>query len=52
MRFESFEKDGSRWLCTNIYARTKIKRQKHVGKNKNNLFSTLWYRGAILLAER
>jgi hypothetical protein len=51
MRFESFESDGSRWLCKNIYARTQTIMYEHVGKKKNNLFSTLWYRGAILLAE-
>jgi hypothetical protein len=49
MRFELFESDGSRWLCKNVYARTQIMMYEHVGK-KNNLFSTLWYRGAILLA--
>jgi hypothetical protein len=50
MRFESFESDGSRWLCKNSYARTQIIMYEHVGKKKN-LFFTLWYWGAILLAE-
>jgi hypothetical protein len=49
MLFESFESDGIRWLCKNIYARTQIMMSENVGKKKNNLFSTLWYRGAILL---
>jgi hypothetical protein len=51
MHFELFESEGSRWLCNNIYARTQIIMYEHVGKKKNNLFFTLWYRGAILLAE-
>jgi hypothetical protein len=51
MHFELFESDGSRWLCKNIYARTQIIMYEHVGKKKKNLFFTLWYRGAILLAE-
>jgi hypothetical protein len=51
MRFESFESDGSRWLCKNIYARTQTIMYEHIGKKKNNLFFTLWYRGAFLLAE-
>jgi hypothetical protein len=36
MRFESFESDGSRWLCKNIYAMTQIIMYEHVGKKKNN----------------
>jgi hypothetical protein len=51
MRFESFESEGSRWLCKNIHARTQIMMYEHVGKKNNNLFFTLWYRGVILLAE-
>jgi hypothetical protein len=51
MRFELFESDGSRWICKNIYVMTKILMYEHVGKKKNNSFITLWYRGAILLAE-
>jgi hypothetical protein len=51
MGFELFESDGSRWLCKNIYARAKKIMYEHVGKIKKNLFFTLWYRGAILLAE-
>jgi hypothetical protein len=51
MRFDSFESDGSRWLCRNIYARTQIIMYENVGKKKNNLFFTLWYRELILLAE-
>jgi hypothetical protein len=51
MRFESFESDSSRWLCNNIYARTQIIMDEHVGKKKKNLFFTLWYKGVILLAE-
>jgi hypothetical protein len=52
MRFESFESDGSRWLCKNIYARTQIIIYELVGKKKKkNLFFTLWDRGVILLAE-
>jgi hypothetical protein len=51
MRFELFESVGSRWLCTNIFAWTQRIMYELVGKKKNNLFSTLWYRGAILLAE-
>jgi hypothetical protein len=51
MRFESFESDGSRWLCKNINARTQMIMYQHGGKKNNNLSSTLWYRGAILLAE-
>jgi hypothetical protein len=48
MRFES---EGSRWLCKSFYARTQIILYVHVGKKKKNLFFTLWYKGAILLAE-
>jgi hypothetical protein len=52
MRFELFENDGSRWLCKKINARTQLIMYEHVGKKKKNyLFFTLWYRGAILLAE-
>jgi hypothetical protein len=51
MRFESFESEGSRWLCKNIYAKTQIIMYGHVAKKNNNLFFTLWYSGAILLAE-
>jgi hypothetical protein len=53
MRFESFESDSSRWLCKNIYAWTQIMMYTNVGKKNNNnkVFFTLWYRGAILLAE-
>jgi hypothetical protein len=51
MHFESFESDGSRWLCKHIYARTQIIMYEHVAKKKRNLFFTLWYKGAILLAE-
>jgi hypothetical protein len=51
MRFELFEFDGSRWLCKNSYARTQVIMYEHFGKKKKNLFPTLWYRGAILLAE-
>jgi hypothetical protein len=51
MRFELITSDGSRWLCKNIYARTQIIMYEHVRKKKKNLFFTLWYRRAILLAE-
>jgi hypothetical protein len=51
MRFELFESDGSRWLCNNISARTQIIMYEHVGKKKNILFFTLWYKGAIVWAE-
>jgi hypothetical protein len=51
MSFESFESGGSRWLCKNKNAGTQIIMCEHFGKKKKNLFSTLWYRGAILLAE-
>jgi hypothetical protein len=50
MRFESFENDGSRWLCKNTPGHRLIMFER-VGKKKKNLFSTLWYKGAILLAE-
>jgi hypothetical protein len=48
---ESFESDGSRWLCKNIFARTQIILYDHVGEKRKNLFFILWYKGAILLAE-
>jgi hypothetical protein len=51
MRFESFESDGSRWLCKNINGRIQIIIYEHLGKKNNNLFFTLWYRGVISLAE-
>jgi hypothetical protein len=51
MRFESFESYGSRWLCKNIDDRTQVIMYELVGKKKSNVFSTLWDRGAILLAE-
>jgi hypothetical protein len=51
MFFELFEIDGSRWLWTNISARTQMIMYEHDGKKTNNLFFNLWYRGTILLAE-
>jgi hypothetical protein len=44
MRFESFERYGSRWLCKNNNARTQIIMYEHDGKKKKNLFFTLWDR--------
>jgi hypothetical protein len=40
--------DGSVRMCTVM---TQTIMYEYVGKKKNNLFFTLWYRGAILLAK-
>jgi hypothetical protein len=51
MRFELFESEGSRWLCKSTNARPQKIMHEHVGKKKKNVFFTLWYRRAFLLAE-
>jgi hypothetical protein len=51
MRFELFESDGSRWLCENYNTWARVIKYEHVAKKNNKLFFTLWYWGAILLAE-
>jgi hypothetical protein len=47
IRFELFESDGGTCFCKNINGRTQIIVYELVGRKKNNLFFTLWYRGAF-----